>query len=395
MRMRLKPGGRAMTGLLGLLTAMGPLSTDMYLPSLPSIGSHFQVDAAQVQLTLSVFLVGFAIGQIVYGPLSDRYGRRPVLLTGLALFAITSLGCMLATSIEWLIIARFGQALSACAAIVIARAIVRDMFRAEQAGRILSLMGALMGIVPALAPILGGIIQPLFGWRAVFAAIALLACCTAVMVVLMLPETLPPERRQSASIGGIKRSFGILLTNRVFLYFVSIVCLCYAGLFAFISASSFLLQDYYGLDIMAFSLSFAIAVLGYVTGSLIGARIGSRMGLINTVRLGTSLLAVGGASMTLLILASSPTFWHVLVPITVYMMGVGLTLPQCTAGAITPFPERAGAASSLMGFLQMSFGALVGIAVGHTVHLGPMPLAAIIFVLGATCCFTAFRTIKS
>jgi DHA1 family bicyclomycin/chloramphenicol resistance-like MFS transporter len=388
MRLRLKPGGRAMTALLGLLTAMGPLSTDMYLPSLPFIGSHFGVDASQVQLTLSIFLVGFAIGQIFYGPLSDRFGRRPVLLIGLGLFALTSAGCMLATSIGWLIAARFGQALAACSAIVIARAIVRDLFKAEQAGRILSIMGALMAIVPALAPILGGAIQPLFGWRAVFGAIGILACCTMAMVFVMLPETLPVERRRSASPRGMIESFAVLLRNRTFRAYVAIVCLCYAGLFAFISGSSFIMQDYFGLDTMAFSISFAIAVIGYVTGTLTGARFGVRLGLVRMVRIGATLLALGGASMTLLLVLSSPSFWHILVPITVYMVGVGLTLPQCMAGAITPFPERAGAASSLMGFLQMSFGAAVGILVGHTVHRGPLPLAVIILVLGTACCLT-------
>ncbi|WP_342640784.1 multidrug effflux MFS transporter [Rhodoligotrophos ferricapiens] len=383
--MKLRPGTGAMTALLACLTAMGPLSTDMYLPSLPTISLALRADPAQVQLTLSVFLVGFAVGQIIYGPLSDRFGRRPVLLSGLGLFAIASAGCMLASTIELLILARFGQAVSACAAIVIARAIVRDLYRAEQAGRVLSLMGALMGIVPAVAPILGGIIEPLLGWRAVFAMISALALCTLGVVYLMLPETLAPSRRATTTLSGMISSFGILLRSDRFRHFSTLVCLCYGGLFAFISGASFILQNEYRLTPLAFSFSFATAVCGYVCGSLLGARFGSQLGLDATIRVGTSLLALGGMLMVMLLQFASPAFWHVLVPITIYMVGVGLTLPQCTAGAITPFPERAGAASSLMGFLQMSFGALVGVLVGHTVHLGPMPLALIIAVVGIGC----------
>ncbi|MGF7159007.1 DHA1 family bicyclomycin/chloramphenicol resistance-like MFS transporter [Rhodoligotrophos appendicifer] len=375
-----------MTALLAILTAMGPLSTDMYLPSLPSITHSLNTDAASVQLTLSVFLVGFAVGQIIYGPLSDRFGRRPILLIGLSLFGIASAGCMLANTIEILILARFGQAVSACAAIVIARAIVRDLYRAEQAGRVLSLMGAIMGIVPALAPLLGGVLEPLFGWRSVFGAISILASLVLLIVALFLPETLTHSNRQPATIKGMLSSFGVLLNNFQFRRFVGMVCLCYGGLFAFISGSSFILQEHYGLDEIHFSFSFSTAVLGYISGSLFGARFGTRIGLNRMVSIGACMLAVGGLTMIILVRLQPPAVWHVLIPITIYMCGVGLTLPQCMAGAITPFPERAGAASSLMGFLQMSFGALVGVLVGRTVHLGPMPLAMTIAAVGL-CCF--------
>ncbi|WP_137388243.1 multidrug effflux MFS transporter [Rhodoligotrophos defluvii] len=383
--MKLRPGTGAMTALLACLTAMGPLSTDMYLPSLPTIADALSASAAQVQLTLSVFLIGFAVGQIIYGPLSDRFGRRPVLLSGLALFAVTSAGCMLASTIELLILARFGQAVSACAAIVIARAIVRDLYSAEQAGRVLSLMGALMGIVPAVAPILGGIIAPMLGWRAVFAVIAVLALCTLGAVYFMLPETLAASRRRAATLSDMSRSFGVLLQSPMFRHFVVLVCLCYGGLFAFISGASFILQSYYALSTIGFSFSFSTAVGGYVCGSLLGARFGTRLGLRAVIRIGTAFLAAGGLLMVVLIQIQPGVFWHLLLPITIYMVGVGLTLPQSMAGAITPFPERAGAASSLMGFLQMAFGAVVGVLIGHTVHLGPMPLALVISVLGLAC----------
>ncbi|QPC43391.1 multidrug effflux MFS transporter [Kaustia mangrovi] len=379
--MRLKPGTAGMTVVLALLTSMGPLSTDMYLPSLPGITKALETDTASVQLTLSAFLVGFALGQIVFGPVSDRFGRRPVLIAGLAAFAVATLGCMLARSIELLIAARFGQAVAACAGVVVARAIVRDLYRSEDAARMLSFMGALMGLVPAVAPVIGGLIDTALGWRAVFGTITALGVALTVLVAFALPETLALSNRQPATLAGMAASFRVLLAHRQFRRYVAVVCTCFGGLFAFISGSSFLLQGHYGLNELGFGLFFGAGVLGYIAGTLIGARLTMRVGIAGTIAIGTGALAAGGLAMIALVLFGPETFWA-LSPMIVYMAGVGLTLPQSMAGAITPFPERAGAASSLMGFAQMAFGAAVGILVGHTVHMGPLPLAVIIAAMG-------------
>lgn len=393
--MKIQPGTAAMTIVLGLLTAMGPLSTDMYLPSLPGITASLDTNEAAVQLTLSIFLVGFALGQIVYGPLSDQYGRRPILLGGLVAFVAASLGCMLADTIEQLILARFAQAVAACAAIVVARAIVRDLYQAEEAARMLSLMGALMGIVPTIAPILGGVLEALFGWRSVFAVIAGLAALLAILVAAGLSETLALANRQPATFAGMLRSFGILARHRGFRRYVAIICFCYSGLFAFISGSSFVLQDFYGLSPKQFGLAFAGAVMGYIAGTLLGARLTTRIGIRPTILAGCFLLATGGVAMAILVQASEPRVWHVIAPMVFYMAGVGLTLPQCMAGAITPFPERAGAASSLMGFLQMTSGAAVGVAVGHTITHGPSVLAAAIAIMGVSALGAALLNTRS
>ncbi len=379
--MRLKPGTAGMTVVLALLTSMGPLSTDMYLPSLPGITRALETDTASVQLTLSAFLVGFALGQIVFGPVSDRFGRRPVLIAGLAAFAVATLGCMLARSIELLIAARFGQAVAACAGVVVARAIVRDLYRSEDAARMLSFMGALMGLVPAVAPVIGGLIDTAFGWRAVFGTITALGVALTALVAFALPETLALSNRQPATLAGMAASFRVLLAHRQFRRYVAVVCTCFGGLFAFISGSSFLLQGHYGLNELGFGLFFGAGVLGYIAGTLIGARLTMRVGIAGTIAIGTGALAAGGLAMIALVLFGPESFWA-LSPMIVYMAGVGLTLPQSMAGAITPFPERAGAASSLMGFAQMAFGAAVGILVGHTVHMGPLPLALIIAAMG-------------
>jgi MFS transporter, DHA1 family, multidrug resistance protein len=380
--MTLKPGSGALILVLALLTAMGPLSTDMYLPSLPAIAGAFATDAGQVQLTLSVFLVGFAFGQIVYGPVADLYGRKPVLLAGLIVFVAASFGCMAATSIGALIGARFIQAVGACAAVVLARAIVRDLHSSEDSARILSLMGAIMGLVPAVAPIVGAVLEQAFGWRASFALSGALAVGLALVVAAWLPETLPGGTRERWSMGRMMADFSRLAAHGEFRRYTAAVCLGYGGLFAFISGSSFVLQGHYGLDELEFGLAFAAAVIGYIIGTLIAAAITRRIGVERTIAFGTLALAAGGASMALLVLSETPHFLHVLGPMVIYMAGVGLTLPSAMAGAITPFPERAGTASSLVGFSQMTFAALVGVMVGHLVERTPNALAWTVAVLG-------------
>lgn len=380
--MMLKPGSGALILVLALLTAMGPLSTDMYLPSLPAIGAAFATDAGQVQLTLSVFLVGFALGQIVYGPVADQYGRKPVLLGGLILFVAASFGCMIATSVEWLIAARFIQAVGACAAVVLARAIVRDLHSSEDSARILSLMGAVMGLVPAIAPIIGAVLEQGFGWRASFALSAVLALGLALVVTVWVRETLPGAARGRWSARGMMADFRMLAAHPLFRRYTGAVCLGYGGLFAFISGSSFVLQGHYGLDELEFGIAFALAVLGFITGTLTAAAISRRIGVERTIAIGTMALAAGGGSMALLVLIEPPHYLHVLAPMVIYMAGIGLTLPSAMAGAITPFPERAGTASSLVGFSQMTFAALVGVMVGHLVEHTPDALAWTVAVLG-------------
>jgi len=381
--MRLKPGSALLTFVLALLTSMGPLSTDMYLASLPAIGRHFSTDAGQVQLTLSFFLAGFAVGQIVYGPISDRLGRRPVLFGGLALFILASIACAFSVSIGMLVLARFLQALGACAAVVLARAIVRDLYSGEGAARILSFMGALMGLVPAVAPILGGFLQTAYDWHASFAVTAAMGFLLLAGCYLALPETLDPARRAQASIRDMPGDFRTIARHPLFRRYTIAVCLGYGGLFAFISGSSFVLQGYYGLSEVHFGMAFASCVVGYISGTLIGARITRRLGIARTVDAGTMVMAAGGLLMVVAIQMQPPHILHLLLPMSLYLVGIGMTLPVSMAGAMQPFPERAGTASSLLGFTQMTFAALVGVAVGHMVETWPSALAWTIGVLGA------------
>ncbi len=209
--MKLRPDTLGMTAILAMLTALGPLSTDMYLPSLPAIATALGTDVARAQLTLSGYLVGFAAGQIFYGPVSDKIGRKPTVLAGLALYCLASAACALAQSVEMLIAARVVQALGAAGPIVLGRAIVRDLYEGPRAGRELSRMGMIMGLVPAIAPIIGGILEPLFGWRSNFWAVLGGAAALALAVILFLPETLRQKRPEPISLLGIFRGFGVLL----------------------------------------------------------------------------------------------------------------------------------------------------------------------------------------
>lgn len=380
--MRLKPDTLAMTIMLALLAAIGPLSTDMYLPSLPAIARDLQATTAETQLTLSAFLIGFAMGQFVYGPISDRIGRRPVLLAGFVVFVLASAACAFASSVGVLTGARFVQALGASGPIVLARAIVRDLYDGPRAGKELSRMGAIMGVVPALAPILGGFLQGWFGWRANFVVTVVCGLGLGVAALMVLPETIPARSKAPLSLVSVLKGFGMLLKHPTYRVYIGLVGLAYAGLFGFISGSSFVLQGMYGLSELSYGLSFGFCVVGYITGTTLAQRFVGTRGLDRTIMVGVACLALGGVVMLGLVLAKVPSPLAIILPMTVYSAGVGLTLPPSQASAMTPFPERAGAASSLLGIFQMSFAALVGVALGHGLDREPWPLPFIIALMG-------------
>jgi DHA1 family bicyclomycin/chloramphenicol resistance-like MFS transporter len=378
----LRPDTLALTAVLALLTAVGPLSVDMYLPSLPDIGRELAASPAQVQLTISFYLVGFALGQIVYGPLSDRHGRKPVLLAALALFSIAGLACALAWSIDALIIARFFQALGGAGAVVLARAIVRDLYSGTRAGREFSLMGTIMGLAPIIAPLIGSMLQMAFGWRAIFVALLAVGSTAAALAWYLLPETLKtraPEPVSLLSTVGVYRTF---MKNRVFLAHLGIVTCSFMGLFAWISGAPFVLQDLYGLSVLEFALAFAIGSAGYLLGTVLAAGIVTHIGLDRTIGLGGLALAVGGLAMVAAVTLGLTSAASLVLPAAFYLAGLGLAMPQGFAGAMSPFSSRAGAASSLIGFTQQTFAAVLGAAVGHMLGQTAWPLVIAIAAMG-------------
>lgn len=380
--MLLRPDTLALTALLAVLISLGPLSTDMYLPSLPDISTLLQASTADVQLTLSIFLVGFAVGQLFYGPISDRYGRKPVLLAALAVYVVASFACALATSIGELILYRFIQAIGGCGPIVLARAIVRDLYAGPRAGQELARMGTIMGLVPAIAPVIGGVLHVSLGWRSTFWATALFGAGSAALVAFSLPETLRSRSTTSLSPVGIVRTFASMTRDRAYLAYMAMNATAYAGLFAFISGSSFVLQGLHGLSPQVYGAAFGSVVLGFISGSVIGGRITGRQGLDASIGIGVACLAAGGCAMTLALLAGVPGVLAILVPMTVYTVGVGMVMPQSMAAALTPYAERAGSASSFLGFVQMSFAALTGVAVGHGLGTSAWPLVIAVTGMG-------------
>lgn len=379
----LRPDTLALTALLALLTAVGPVSVDLYLPSLPEIGRVFGASVPQVQLTLSGYLFCFAIGQIVYGPISDHVGRKPVLLAALAVYFAVSLGCAFAASIELLIALRCLQALGVAGAPVLARAIVRDLYHGVRAGRELARMGSITALAPALAPSLGGVLQAAFGWRAGFLAMAAFGLGAILLVLRLLPETMKQPSRQPISLSSIVSGYGVFLRHRDYRIYLAIVGASFGGLFAWISGSSFVLQDLYGLSPFLFGLLFAATTLGYGAGTLVAARLVVRIGIDRTIVCGGGALAAGGFAMLAVAASGMTSPIALALPVALYLCGLGMAMPQAMAGALTPFPERAGAASSLLGFLQQAVGSSVGILVGQSLGRTALPLAVIIAAMGS------------
>ena len=378
----LRSGTFALTALLAALSAIGPLTTDMYLPSLPDIARQLGASTAQVQLTISAYLIGFAVGQIFYGPVSDRHGRKPVLLSALALYCVASLACALSTSIEMLIVARFVQALGGSGGIVLARAVVRDLYSGVRAGRELSLIGSVMALAPVLAPIVGGIFQTGFGWRSIFITLIAAGIAAACVVWLQLPETLSKRSPEPASPSNMLKSYRVVARNPAYLAYLGLSTTSYAGLFAWISGASFVLQNLYGLSPFSFGVAFAVGSVGYMTGATLAARLVMWFGIDGVLGIGSFTLALGGLGMVAGVALGFTSAFSLVLPVAVYLAGLGMVLPQAIAGAMTPFPERAGAASALLGFIQQSAAAICGAVVGWLLGQNAWPLAAAVAAMG-------------
>ena len=378
------PNSLPVTALLTALVALGPLSTDLYLPSLPSLARYFAVGVDDIQLTLSVFLVGLATAQLVYGPLSDRFGRRPVLLVGLAIYVVASVVCMLAPSVPVLVVARFVQAVGACVGPVLGRAVVRDVYGREGAARVLAYMSAAMALAPAIGPILGGFLEEWFGWRINFLALVIYGSGGLVLAWRLLPETNKAPDLQAAQPIRILLGYRGLLNHRAYLGYVLCCAFAYSGIFAFISGSSYVLAGGGGPG------TDRLRPLLRRRGHRLHHRHGRRGTAVAAARhrppdrrrrrhrrRRRRAVARRWRSQARRI-AASPARSSSSVPMLVFMIGVGLVLPNSIAGAIGPFPRAAGAASALLGFTQMTAAAAIGIAVAALYDGSAIPMTATI-----------------
>lgn len=370
------------TAIIASLVAIGPLSTDMYLPAFPELMKFFSADINQVQHTLSIFLIGFALAQLIYGPLSDRFGRKPVLMGGLLLFLFSSLAIVFVESITALSSLRLLQAIGGSAGPVLGRAMVRDIHGPRESARLLSYIGTAMAVAPAAAPIIGGYMTVWFGWQSIFLFLAVYGVIGVLLLGLRIPETAPPGSHHIMSLSNLIRNYTTLLKHPTWRWYTLACSFVFAGLFSFLSGSSFVIIDFLGFREEQFGLFFALVVAGFMTGTIIAGRLARRIGINRLVGYGSVTAAIGGVLMAALALAGVHHVAAIIVPQMIYMMGVGIVMPQSMAGALAPFPQMAGTSSALLGFIQMSFAALVGVLVGHYHDGSPLSMALSIALMG-------------
>lgn len=368
--------------VLASIVALGPLSTDMYLPALPRLTTELNASIDQVQTTLSIFFAGFAVAQLLYGPLADRFGRKSILLGGLILFTIASFGCATATNIEGLITFRFLQALGACGGPVLGRTMIRDIYGPTQSARVLSMMGTIMALAPAVAPIIGGYMLLIFNWSAIFIFLGAYGAFITVLIMFKVKESLKPENVNSLHPLSIMKNYSKLLRSRIFLGYTLCCSFIFSGLFSFLSGSSFVLIDFFGVAEVDYGFYFTAVVLGYMIGSQLGQRFGPHAGINKMLLTGSFIAAIAGSAMLAASLLGLHYLYWIIGCQIFFMMAVGIVMPQAMAGAMGPFHKMTGTASALLGFTQSAIAAIVGLIVGHN-HTGtPTIMASSICLMG-------------
>ncbi|MCX2179522.1 Bcr/CflA family multidrug efflux MFS transporter [Streptomyces sp. SKN60] len=384
--------GLLVTLVLGGLTALPPLSMDMYLPALPEVTRSLHSPAATVQLTLTACLAGMALGQLVVGPMSDKWGRRRPLLVGMIVYVLATAVCALAPTAELLIGFRLLQGLAGAAGIVIARAVVRDLYDGVEMARFFSTLMLISGVAPIVAPLIGGQILRITDWRGVFYVLTVIGLALTLVVWRFLHETLPPERRHPGGVGEALRTMRGLLADRVFTGYMLAGGLAFAVLFAYISASPFVVQEIYGASPQTFSLLFGLNSIGLVAvGQINGKLLVGRVSLDKALGRGLGIILV--AATALLVMTSGVFGDPGLVPVAaglfVLMSAMGLVLPNTNAQALMRTPHAAGSASALLGTSSFLIGAvaspLVGIA-GETTAV-PMAVVQVSCAVAALGCF--------
>ena len=338
---------------LSLLLGIQPVTTDLYLPALPALTEGFAAPMSQAQLTLSALLLAFGCSQLVWGPLSDRFGRRPILLWGLTAYTLASLGSTLAPSMALLIVWRVVQGAAMGAVVMCARAIVRDLYQPLEGARIMSKGLSGLGVLACISAPLGGLLAELFGWRAALMALAVFGACTLALVALRFKETLQPENSQALHPATLLRTGIQIFSNPTFLAFSALSAASYAGLFTFLATSSFVFITVLGLSTIQYGLVMFSMCFFYLLGTFVCRRLLPRFGVRRSVAIAACLSLTGGTLMGVLAWAGLQNVWTVLLPYYLFMLGHGVHQPCGQSGAVGPFPKTAGAASALNGFLMM------------------------------------------
>lgn len=367
--------------ILGALSAFGPLAIDFYLPAFPAMALAFGTDEKHIQLTLAAYFLGLSIGQLAYGPVADRFGRRIPLLVGVALFTLASLACAFAPSLDWLIGARFVQALGGCAGMVISRAVVSDKCDAVASAKVFSQLMLVMGLAPILAPMLGGLLVNLYGWQSIFIMLTLFSALSALAVALGLPESLPANQPRQP-LSGALRQYGRLLADKVFLGHALTGGISIAGMFAYIAGSPFVFIKLYGVPAEHFGWLFGINAAGFILVAQINARMLSKRG--PAYLLARTVWIYLGAGSTLLGVSAlhTPQLWPLLVPLFICIASLGCIIPNASACAMSGQGARAGSASAMLGCLQFSVAAGAASLLGVLHDGSAMPMAMVISLCG-------------
>ena len=381
----------AFLGFLLILSISGPLAINFYLALLPNMATELGTSAAKIQQTVSVYLIGFAGAQLIVGPLSDRFGRKPVLLVCYSIFVIASLACALATDAGLLITARFVQSLGGCAGVLLSRVIVKDVYPPEEMGKVMSYMTTGFSMAPLLAPAIGGFIGVSFGWRSVFFVFVGFGILVIVWTIFGFKESnkhLNPEAMK------IKRLFGnylFLLKSDSFMLYLIVICASVSGTLTYASASSFILIELLKTPAEYYGLLFSVSAFGMLLGSVLAAKLNSKIGSKSTIWYGVMILVCGGLSMAILSWLGVFSVMAIVGPMFLYAFGNGIIMPTAMSLAISPFPKMAGSAAALIGCCQTALGALCGYIVSLLYSNSATPMTSMIGFLS----FLAFISVLS
>jgi DHA1 family bicyclomycin/chloramphenicol resistance-like MFS transporter len=367
-----------LTLILGALTAFAPMSIDMYLPGLPTLGREFHAEPGTVELTLTAFFVALALSQVLYGPFADRFGRKAPLYVGLILYVVASVACALAPDIYTLIGMRFLQASGGCAGIVIARAVVRDLFQSREAARMFSLMMLVMGSAPILAPIVGGYLLVWLGWRSIFWVLAGFGACGLIGVAAWLPETRPRSARTSDGAIGAAAAYARLLRTRAFVGYALAGGFAQAGMFAYIAGSPSVFIDFFGLSAPAYGWLFGANALGLIASSQINRRLLAHGSAARILSRANTINACAGLVLAVVAATRPDGLTAIVLPLFCYLASLGFIFPNSAALALAEHGKRAGVASALFGTLAYSAATISSMLVARLHNGGPVPMAVVI-----------------
>lgn len=376
--------GLRVLAILSALMSFASISTDLYLPALPAMGEALHADAGAVELTIAGYLIGFSIGQLFWGPIGDRYGRRLPIILGLLLFIAGSAGCAMSSSVPTMIGWRMVQAIGACASVVLSRAMIRDLYAGHQAARMLSVLMTAMAIAPLIGPTVGGLILQVASWHAIFWVLVGVGLLT-LWAVTLLPETLPLARRNPQSILAALRGYGQLLRQPRLLAYAGAGGSFYGAMFAYVAGTPVAYISYHHVSPQRYGLLFALGIVGIMVANQINARVVRRFGIDRLIRFGAVLASLGGIAAAFNACCGWGGLWGLVGPLFLFASATGFIVANAIVGALDGYPEKAGSVSALIGALQYGTGIIGSACVAYFADGSPLPMSLTIagFCLGS------------